>query len=162
MLGHKQQKCVAIFNQTYIKPPNLPMTQHTQATIYRVLQLLTRLKTGCHRRNTLARQLGVHEKTITRYIALLTNIGYTINEDNNNRYSLAEPDTTLVTHHFEPLEIEVLGQLLVTLPDTQPLKQALWHKVVLQSNLLVLADALTHVAISKIATQLTKVVLKSR
>ena len=138
------------------------MTQHAEATIYRVLQLLTRLKTGHYRRNTLAKQLNVHEKTIKRYMALLTKIGYTIEEDDKNRFFLAEPDLEQIAHHFEPLEIAVLKQLLITLPDSQPLKQALWHKVVLQSNLIPLADALTNMAISKITAQLNAAMLKNQ
>jgi proteasome accessory factor C len=136
------------------------MTEATKATVYRVLQMITRLKSGHYRKNTLAKQLGVHEKTIGRYIALLTDIGYSMEEDDRNRLFLAEPDADQIAHHFEPLEIELLRQLLVSLPETQPLKQVLLHKVMLQSNLLTLADALTNVAISKITATLNEAMLK--
>jgi predicted DNA-binding transcriptional regulator YafY len=92
------------------------MTEATKATVYRVLQMITRLKSGHFRKSTLAKQLGVHEKTIGRYIALLTDIGYSVEEDDRNRLFFAEPDADQIAHHFEPLEIELLRQLLVTLP----------------------------------------------
>ena len=138
------------------------MTEATKATVYRILQLITRLKQGHLHKNTLSKQLGVHQKTIGRYVALLTDIGYSVEEDAKHRLFLAEPNADQITHNFEPIEVELLRQLLITLPDTQPLKQALLHKVILQSNLLLLADALTNVAISKITATLTEAVLKKQ
>jgi proteasome accessory factor C len=138
------------------------MTEPVKATVYRVLQLLTRLKSGHCRKTTLAKQLGVHERTITRNLSILTDIGYTIEEDDKHRLFLAEPNAEQIAHHFEPIEVELLRQLLVGLPDSQPLKQALLHKVVLQSNLLPLAEALTNVAISKITAQLNEAMLKKQ
>ncbi len=138
------------------------MKDTTQATIFRVLQLITFLKKGHNRRNTLAAKLNVSEKTISRYFKALTEIGYTIKEDNKNRFYLEEPDASQIAHHFEPLEVEVLRQLLIGLPDTQPLKQALLHKVTLQSNLIPLAETLTNTAISKIMGQLNEAILKKQ
>ena len=138
------------------------MTEATKATVYRVLQLITRLKSGHYRKNVLAKQLGVHEKTIGRYITLLTDIGYWVQEDDKHRLFLAEPHADQIAHHFEPLEIELLRQLLVMLPETQPLKQVLLHKVMSQSNLLPLADALANVAISKITATLNEAMLKKQ
>jgi proteasome accessory factor C len=138
------------------------MTDTTKATVYRVLQLITRLKSGHYRKSTLAKQLGIHERTVTRNVNLLTEIGYTIEEDDKGRLFLAEPHPDQITHHFEPLEIELLHQLLVTVPDTQPLKQGLLHKVILQSNLIPLAEALTNVAMGKISAQLNDAILQKR
>jgi proteasome accessory factor C len=138
------------------------MTESTKATVYRVLQLITHLKSGHYRKKTLAKQLGVSEKTIGRYSTLLTEIGYSVKEDDRHRLFLAEPNADQITHHFEPLEIELLQQLLVTLPETQPLKQALLHKIMSQSNLLPLADALANAAMGKITATLNAAMLKKQ
>ena len=133
-----------------------------QQKIYRVLQLITRLKSGHFRVNTLSKQLEVSTKTIERYLKLLAKVGFRVEEDGNKRFFISEPHADQIAHHFEPLEIELLQQSLLALPDTQPLKQALLHKILLQSNLMPLAQALTNVTIGKITSQLNEAMLKKQ
>jgi proteasome accessory factor C len=139
---------------------NATMTE--QQKIFRVLQLITRLKSGHFRVNTLSKQLGVSTKTIERYLKLLAKVGFHVEEDNTKRFFISEPHADQIAHHFEPLEIELLQQCLLALPDTQPLKQALFHKILLQSNLMPLAQALTNVTIGKITSQLNEAMLKKQ
>lgn len=133
-----------------------------QQKIYRVLQLITRLKSGHFRVNTLSKQLGVSIKTIERYLKLLAKVGFHVEADDTKRFFISEPHADQIAHHFEPLEIELLQQCLLALPETQPLKQALFHKILLQSNLMPLAQALTNVTIGKITSQLNEAMLKKQ
>lgn len=138
------------------------MKEHAKATVFRILQLITRLKTGRFKQPTLAKQLKVSEKTIRRYFEVLTEIGYSIEIDEKDRYYLAEPLAHQVVQHYEPLEIEILRQLLFSLPDSQPLKQVLLHKVVSQSNLIPLAEALSNVALTRLASQINQAILHKK
>jgi proteasome accessory factor C len=129
-----------------------------QAKLLRVFTLIRLLKRQPGRTlPELAQALDCHPRTITRYLALLEEIGYFIDEDAQRRKFIfeAEPDEP---SYFSPEEIGVMRQALTALDLESPLGESLRRKLYLTSELIPLADELLDMHQGRVVQQLVSAI----
>lgn len=87
----------------------------------------------------MAHYFECHPRTISRYLTLLEEVGYFIDEDGQRRKLIfkAEPDQP---PYFSPEEIGLLRQAQVTLDPESPLGESMRRKLYLTSELIPQAD----------------------
>ena len=114
-----------------------------QAKLLRVFTLIRLLKQRRHTLEQLAQLLDCHPRTIRRYLSLLEEIGYHIDEDPLGRRRLhlfeSEPEAPA---YFSVEETLVLQQALTGLDAHTPLRESLSRKLYQTSELVPLADEL--------------------
>jgi len=125
-----------------------------QSKIRRVLRLISLLSDKPSRNaKELSRILETSPKTIYDYIKLLEDIGYGIDKDGNNAYFLFEPRKTDPSSLLEQ-ELNLLNQLIDTIPTDNPLKESMRKKLYLCSELVPLAEELNDRHMARIVQRL--------
>lgn len=133
---------------------NFPSFMIEQAKLLRVFTLIRLLKQQPGRTlPELAHYFECHPRTIKRYLTLLEEVGYFIDEDGQRRKFIfeAEPDTP---PYFSPEEIGLLRQALVALDPESPLGESVRRKLYLTSELIPLADELLDIHQGRVVQQL--------
>ena len=112
-----------------------------QAKLLRVFTLIRLLKQRRHTLDQLAELHDCHPRTIRRYLSLLEEVGYFVDEDpDGNRFLFeAVPDKA---PYFSVEETSVLRQALTGLDEHNPLRESLSRKLYQTSELVPLADEL--------------------
>jgi len=114
-----------------------------QAKIFRVLKLISLLKSKSRSIKDLALSLDTTTRSIYRYLELLEQVGFLIDKDFNNRYfihtSEDEADDQL---SFSSEEAGMLKELIRTGARNHPLKETLLKKLYLNSELSILSKNL--------------------
>jgi proteasome accessory factor C len=113
--------------------PNLsPMI--AQAKLLRVLQLITQLKQGPKPIKHLAALMDCSERTAYRYIELLQEVGFVVDQDFHNRYFIHTSEEEAEVQ-FSIEEASLLRQLIEGGANRHPLKDSLLKKLSLHSAL---------------------------
>ena len=127
-----------------------------QAKLLRVFTLIRLLK---HRPGRtlaeLAQHLDCSTRTVRRYLELLEEIGYLVDEGDQKRRFIFEP-TPDQRPYFSPEETVLLQQSLVIIPDQSPLHQSLRRKLFLTSELVPLADELLEIHQARVVQELVE------
>lgn len=127
-----------------------------QAKLLRVFTLIRLLK---HRPGRtlveLAQHLDCSMRTIRRYLDLLEEIGYLVDEGEQKRRFIFEP-TPDERPYFSPEETALLHQSLAVVPDQSPLHQSLRRKLFLTSELVPLADELLEIHQARVVQELVE------
>ena len=125
-----------------------------QAKLLRVFTLIRRLKNRPGRTlPELAQHLDCSPRTIRRYLELLEEIGYLVDEGDQKRRFIFEP-TPDQRPYFSPEEMALLHQSLAIVPDQNPLHQSLRRKLFLTSELVPLADELLEIHQARVVQEL--------
>lgn len=126
-----------------------------QAKLLRVFTLIRLLKQRRHTLEQLAQLLDCHPRTIRRYLDLLAEIGYSVDEDPQGQRFLfeAEPESPA---YFSAEETHLLQQALTGLAETNPLRESLHRKLYQTSELVPLADELLDMHQARVVQQLAE------
>lgn len=128
-----------------------------QAKLLRVFTLIRLLKQGRHTLEQLAQLQDCHPRTIRRYLSLLEEIGYFIDEDPQGRRYLylfeAEPEAP---SYFSAEETLILQQALTGLDEHNPLRESLCRKLYQTSELVPLADELLDMHQARVVQRLVE------
>ncbi|GAA4001908.1 hypothetical protein GCM10022408_11520 [Hymenobacter fastidiosus] len=121
----------------------------------RVFTLIRLLKQRQHTLAQLAQLLDCHPRTIRRYLELLEEVGYHIDEDEHGRRYLfeSEPDAPA---YFSAEETHVLRQALTGLDEHTPLRESLSRKLYQTSELVPLADELLDMHQARVVQRLAE------
>ncbi|GAB2784767.1 putative DNA-binding transcriptional regulator YafY [Hymenobacter luteus] len=128
-----------------------------QAKLLRVFTLIRLLKQGRHTLNQLARLQDCHPRTIRRYLKLLEEVGYHIDEETQGRgyVYLFETDPEKPAF-FSAEETYVLRQAVAGLEENNPLRESLSRKLYQTSELVPLADELLDMHQARVVQQLAE------
>ena len=127
-----------------------------QAKLLRVFTLIRLLKNRPGRTlSELAQHLDCSPRTIRRYLELLEEIGYLVDEGNQKRRFIFEP-TPDERPYFSPEETALLHQSLAVVSDQSPLHQSLRRKLFLTSELVPLADELLEINQARVVQELVE------
>ncbi len=133
-----------------------------QKRILRVFRLIAYLRSGPSRSiRNLARLLEVNERSVYRYLDLLREIGFDIEQDNYKRFSiLAGPGNDYVK--FSKEESHLLVEIICTAAKNNKLKDSLLKKVSLNSDAVALADSIINVHIGNLVSQIGEAISEKR
>lgn len=131
-----------------------------QAKIERVLRLISLLKDRKRTVPQLARAVNTSPRSLYRYLNLLKDIGYQLECDEQNRYSIPEGKNTTVAFTVE--ETAVMRPLLSGLKASSPLYASIERKIYLTSELVPLAAELLDLRRSRIVSQLNDAIKEKR
>jgi len=105
-----------------------------QAKLLRVLQLITQLKQGAKPIKHLATLMDCSERTAYRYIELLQEVGFVVDQDFHNRYFIHTSEEEAEVQ-FSIDEASLLRQLIEGGANKHPLRDSLLKKLSLHSAL---------------------------
>jgi proteasome accessory factor C len=115
---------------------------HNQNKILRVLQLISWLKSDPPKSiQILSRRLNTTERTVYRYLDMLTELGFQIMRDGEKRVYI-EGDTERAEINFTAEELGLLKQLLQTVTRKNVMRDAIMKKLFLTSDVAVGANDL--------------------
>ena len=135
-----------------------------QAKLLRVLQIIRLLR---HERGRtlpqLAQALDCSTRTVRRYLELLTEVGYLVDErlDQRGHFFLFEAEPPNAPF-FTPDESALLAQALAGLAPGHPLGASLRHKLRRTTELIPLADELVDAQRGRLVQQLSDAVRERR
>lgn len=128
------------------------MTSTENSTLLRIFKLIQYLAGYPPKRiDRLAQLLEVSNKTVYRYISLLRSLGYTINNDKDNRYYIDDPQHTQRLNHEEKKLIvavlrsageqstvskSVIGKMQISSTLPEPYGLAMLHRLRMIEQLL--------------------------
>lgn len=127
------------------------MVEHQK--IFRIFQLLARLRSqlGCTI-NEITEDFGVAERTVERYIALLKDIGFTI-EVQKGRYKIPAVAKSKLEiselFNFTIEEAQIIKQAVENQPIKTPLQQSIMSKLYALAEMPELADTVFNQLVSK-------------
>lgn len=128
---------------------------HNQNKILRVLQLISLLKASPPKRiRYLANVLSSTERTVYRYMDLLTAVGFEIGHDDQNRLYIAASDGEF-NMPFTAEENQLMRKLLQTVGKDNPLRDGLLKKLYVHSETHLNADHLLRAHLGKIIENLS-------
>lgn len=131
-----------------------------QQKLLRLLKLITLLKCAHGRTiQSLAEELDVHNRTIYRYLELLTEVGFEVETSisgNRKFIPVYSEEENLVTFSIE--ESELMRDLVVSGSDNQVLKSTILSKLYINSELGPIGDNLINGRINLIKTKLAKAI----
>ncbi len=129
---------------------------------FRVLRLIGLLKDPIPRTvRQLSKLLECNERTTYRYRNALSDLGYEIETDEQNRWVLPDLKQRNVSD-LTTEEFALLQATLSVIPGTNPLKQSIYRKLFKQSELVPLADELVEVRRAKILSLLQTAISRNR
>lgn len=131
-----------------------------QAKMERVLRLIRLLKERKRTVPQLALAIHTSTRTLYRYLKLLEDIGYLLDNDDQNRYWIFEAENTKTTFTIE--ETKLLRPFLAGLKATSPLYASIERKIYLTSELVPLADELLDRHRARIVTLLNEAIKAKR
>ena len=135
-----------------------------QAKLLRVLQLIRLLRSERGRTlDQLAQALDCSTRTVRRYLELLTEVGYLVDErvDRRGYFFLFEPEPEKASL-FSPEESTLLQQALAGLEASNPLGASLRQKLHRTTELIPLADELVDLQRGRMVQQLSEAVRARR
>ena len=135
-----------------------------QAKLLRVLQLIRLLRSERGRTlDQLAQALDCSTRTVRRYLELLTEVGYLVDErvDRRGYFFLFEPEPEQAPL-FSPEESTLLQQALAGLEASNPLGASLRQKLHRTTELIPLADELVDLQRGRMVQQLSEAVRARR
>ena len=133
-----------------------------QAKLYRVFSLIRLLKQRPgYTVHQLARHYECDKRTVYRYLRLLEELGYLLDEDAQGRKFIfeAEPEQRAF---FTAEETALLRQALTTVEVESPLRESLRRKLYLTSDLIPLADELLDVHQARVVQRLGEAIRLNR
>lgn len=133
-----------------------------QAKLYRVFSLirLLRQRPG-YTVHQLARHFECDKRTVYRYLLLLDELGYLLDEDEQGRKFIFEaaPEQRAF---FTAEETDLLRQALTTVAMEGPLRESLRRKLYLTSELIPFADELLDVHRARVVQRLNEAIRQNR
>jgi predicted DNA-binding transcriptional regulator YafY len=133
-----------------------------QNRIYRLFQLINYLKARPAKSvRSIETFLDTSERTVYRYIDLLTNLGFNIERDNNNKLFIAvSSDIDLIP--FTPQEADYLKKLILSTGKKNQLAQSVLQKVQQSSEIQLGADSLYKAHLAKIVEQISVAIIEGK
>lgn len=106
-----------------------------QARLLRLFQIIAVLKSGHFTIKQLAARFNTSERTIYRYILLLEEANFLIEQDFHNRYFIVTSDDDPLQAQFTIEETKLIRKLIQSGTADNPLKNSLLKKLALNSEL---------------------------
>ena len=141
-------------------PTPTPELSHT--TVLRVFRLIRLLATPPHKDAlSLSRILGIHKRSVYRYLHLLEGLGYDIECDFQSRYFIPEADPRQ-PNQFTAEESRLVQQLLAAVPASHPLLHSIKKKVYQTSELTPLVEDLVDLHRAQLVQALARAIAEQR
>lgn len=135
---------------------------YNQKRIYRVFQLINYLKaTPAKSCRMLANMLDISERSVYRYLVLLSEIGFHLNKDDNGRYSL-DSGITEQTSPFTDQEIDFLMKMLYSVGNDNHLSHSIVQKLSGYSELTIGSNHVFKAHLAKIIDDLTRAIINRK
>jgi predicted DNA-binding transcriptional regulator YafY len=106
-----------------------------QAKILRVLKLISILKSRSKTIKQIASTLEITERSVYRYLDLLTEVGFLVDKDFEDRYFIHVEEDEKSNFNFSTEESSLLKELISAGATNHPLKETLLKKLYLNSDL---------------------------
>ncbi|MCB9245345.1 MAG: HTH domain-containing protein [Flavobacteriales bacterium] len=135
---------------------------YNQKRIYRVFQLINFLKASPPKScRNLAGMLEISERSVYRYLDLLSEIGFPVIKDENGRY-LIESGIGELTAPFTEQEIDFLMKMLYSVGNDNHLSQSIVQKISGYSEVQVGTNHVFKAHLARIIDDLTKAILNRK
>lgn len=135
---------------------------YNQKKILRVLQLIQQLRAKPPKRiRTLASTLSTTERTVYRYIDLLTELGFVVDKDDQNRLYIPGAGDD-ISFQFTDDESHLIQQLLKSVGKDHPLRDGILKKLITQSDHRIKVDHLLKAHLGQLIEQLSKGIAEKR
>ena len=133
-----------------------------QNRIYRLFQLINYLKARPAKSvRSIETFLDTSERTVYRYLDLLTNLGFNIEKDSNNKLFIAV--STSIDHiPFTPQEVDYLKKLILSTGKKNQLAQSVLQKVRQSSEVQLGAESVFKAHLAKIVEQISVAIIEER
>lgn len=133
-----------------------------QNRIYRLFQLINYLKAKPAKSvRSIENYLDTSERTVYRYLDLLTDLGFVIERDSNNKIFIAAA-SNIDFIPFTPQEADYLKKLILSTGSENQLAQSVLQKVQQSSEIQIGADSLFKAHLSKIVEQISVAIIEGK
>ncbi len=133
-----------------------------QNRIYRLFQLINYLKAKPAKSvRSIENYLDTSERTVYRYLDLLTDLGFVIERDSNNKIFIAAA-SNIDFIPFTPQEADYLRKLILSAGNQNQLAQSVLQKVQQSSEIQIGADSLFKAHLSKIVEQISVAIIEGK
>ena len=135
---------------------------HNQNKIFRVLQLISILKTKpAKSMRQIANTIGSTERTVYRYLDLLSEVGFYIEKNETNKVYI-ESDSNDNRQQFNQEEVLLLKQLILTVGKKSKLKDTILKKLYINSDIQINSNHLLKAHLGKIIESLAAAILNKK
>ena len=133
-----------------------------QVKILRVLQLIALLKKPPSKAiKTIANIFDNTERTVYRYLDLISELGFDLQKDENNRYYIIG-DFENDSNNFTSDEANLLKELILTSANKSKLKDSILKKLYLQSEISIQGNNLLNAHLGKIIDNISKALVTNK
>ena len=135
---------------------------HNQNKIFRVLQLISILKAKpAKSMRQIANTIGSTERTVYRYLDLLSEVGFYIEKNETNKVYI-ESDSNDNRQQFNQEEVFLLKQLILTVGKKIKLKDTILKKLYINSDIQINSSHLLKAHLGKIIESLAAAMLNKK
>ena len=133
-----------------------------QNRIYRLFQLINYLKARPAKSvRSIETFLDTSERTVYRYLDLLTNLGFNIEKDSNNKIFIGVSSS--IDHiPFTPQEVDYLKKLILSTGKKNQLAQSVLQKVRQSSEVQLVAESIFNAHLAKIVEQISVAIIEGK
>ncbi len=131
------------------------LNQHKILRVFKLISLLKKAPAKSTR--TISIMLDLTERTVYRYIDLMTEIGFDIQKDKNNKYSIAMEDEG-VDEYFTLEEATLIKELLLSSAQNSAIKDGILKKIFVKSEIDLEANHIINANNSKLVAQINEAI----
>lgn len=131
------------------------LNQHKILRVFKLISLLKKAPAKSTR--TIAIMLDITERSVYRYLDLMSEIGFDIQKDKNNKYSISIDDDG-ADEYFTLEEATLIKELLLSTAKNSALKDGILKKIFVKSEIDLEANHIINANNSKLVAQLNKAI----
>lgn len=135
------------------------LNQHKILRVFKLISLLKKAPAKSNR--TIAIMLDITERSVYRYIDLIAEIGFDVQKDKNNKYSISIDDNG-ADEYFTLEEATLIKELLLSGAKNNALKDGILKKIFVKSEIDLEANHIINANNSKLAAQINEAIAQKK
>jgi proteasome accessory factor C len=135
------------------------LNQHKILRVFKLISLLKKAPAKSTR--TIAVMLDITERSVYRYLDLMAEIGFDIQKDKNNKYSISIDDDG-ADDYFTLEEATLIKELVLSSAKNSALKDGILKKIFIKSEIDLEANHIINANNSKLAAQINEAIAQKK
>jgi hypothetical protein len=135
------------------------LNQHKILRVFKLIALLK--KTPAKSTRNIALLIDLTERTVYRYIDLISEIGYEVHKDKNNKYSIKHVDEG-ANEYFSIEEAQLIKELLLSSAKNSVLKEGIIKKLFVKSEIDMEVNHMINANNGKMVTQINEAIQQQK
>ena len=135
------------------------LNQHKILRVFKLIALLK--KTPAKSTRNIALLIDLTERTVYRYIDLISEIGYEVHKDKNNKYSIKHDDEG-ANEYFSIEEAQLIKELLLSSAKNSVLKEGIIKKLFVKSEIDMEVNHMINANNGKMVTQINEAIQQQK